>query len=361
MFSRKEWIRSLIRTVDKAAEMGELREIHRELPVQAEAMICEGVSPAEITRCVSGWHDSIIRRVLQLAEHRVRGEGAKPLPRYCWLVLGSSGREEATFWTDQDNALLYEAGELSAMEAEQVAARLAELAVKGLEEAGYPLCEGNVMATNPRWRGTLAEWEERLNTWVSDPGLDHARYTIIASDARPVCGEEQLYHRWRARFQSLLQENPAVLVKEAQRPSHRRVPLGPFSRLYPELHGNHAGEVDIKEGGYLQLVEAVRLWSLRYQGKKSSTRDRMDEISPILGWSERKVKEVGTALDTFLRLRLFIHSRLENGMDRDADNHIDPKSLGREELHLLKRAMRTAASLRKEVNRHGGEWDGIGG
>ena len=42
-------------------------------------------------------------KILELGKAKL---GPPPAP-YCWIVLGSEGRREQTFKTDQDNALIY--------------------------------------------------------------------------------------------------------------------------------------------------------------------------------------------------------------------------------------------------------------
>ena len=77
------------------------------------------------------------------------------------MVTGSEGRKEQTFRTDQDNAILYEdPGE----EWETVKAaklyfrRLGNKAIEHLVACGYPLCKGQMMASNSRWRKPYAVW-----------------------------------------------------------------------------------------------------------------------------------------------------------------------------------------------------------
>src|SRR5450756_92962 len=53
--------------------------------------------------------DSITMRVLELVEQEMEKEGFGPPPvGYCWIGLGSEGRDEQTFVTDQDNMIIYE-------------------------------------------------------------------------------------------------------------------------------------------------------------------------------------------------------------------------------------------------------------
>ena len=70
----------------------------------------EGTRAGNIARIISEMKDRLVRRVLEISEHRV---GPPPLP-YCWLALGSEGRKEQTVKTDHDNALIFADPESSA-------------------------------------------------------------------------------------------------------------------------------------------------------------------------------------------------------------------------------------------------------
>ena len=67
-------------------------------------LLREGARMSHITRIVSEINDRLMAKVLEFAEAEL---GPPPLP-YCWVVLGSEGRREQTFKTDQDNALIYQ-------------------------------------------------------------------------------------------------------------------------------------------------------------------------------------------------------------------------------------------------------------
>src|SRR5579864_4512507 len=57
-------------------------------------------SPVVAVEAVAEVNDRLVGKILQFAEAKL---GPTPVP-YCWVVLGSEGRREHTFKTDQDNA-----------------------------------------------------------------------------------------------------------------------------------------------------------------------------------------------------------------------------------------------------------------
>ena len=81
----------------------------------------------------------LAKKILELGEEEL---GPPPVP-YCWVVLGSEGRREQTFKTDQDNALIYaDPSEEDRARASEYFEKLAVFAQEALEKCGYPACMG---------------------------------------------------------------------------------------------------------------------------------------------------------------------------------------------------------------------------
>ena len=66
-------------------------------------LLREGAKASHVTRVVAELNDRLIAKILEFAHAEL---GDAPVP-YCWVALGSEGRREQTFKTDQDNALIY--------------------------------------------------------------------------------------------------------------------------------------------------------------------------------------------------------------------------------------------------------------
>ncbi|GGE12267.1 hypothetical protein GCM10011571_12080 [Marinithermofilum abyssi] len=335
--------------VEAGLDLNGLREIHHSMRDEAIQWLKAGCSPIQVTEALSQWHDWIMQRVIRMAEEKEHG----PLPRYCWLLLGSGGRREATFWTDQDHALVYEAVNSGS---DERFARLAEEVARGLERAGYPLCEGNVMASNPRWRGTVEEWSKRIDAWVETPSLDHTRFLMILADGRPVYGAEELAFRLLRKMTTGIQQNPAALGKEAERAAHQPIPLGWFHHFYRERYGPYAGCINLKAGGYLQMLEAVRIWALHHGLDAASTKERVDQLVAKGHWEQGKGEEVLRAFDTFLQFRLRLHADQEKPAVTP-HHYLNPTVLSRDENKQLTDAMRAARLLQKELQRNRNRWN----
>nr|WP_241008385.1 DUF294 nucleotidyltransferase-like domain-containing protein [Corynebacterium diphtheriae] len=93
--------------------------------------------------------DSIAQRLCQLAEQRL---GPPPVP-YAFVVVGSHGRKELGFVSDQDNALVI-SDDFRADSHSDYFAQLGNVLCEELNQTGQMYCPGEMMASNPRCRLT---------------------------------------------------------------------------------------------------------------------------------------------------------------------------------------------------------------
>jgi CBS domain-containing protein len=118
--------------------------------------------------------------------------GQAPMP-YCWLVFGSQAREDQTMGSDQDNALL-----LAEEPNEEQAAyfeKMAKYVCLGLGKCGIKLCDGNIMASNPKLRMSLNASIEQSKSWVRQPSPEAILSFNIFLDVRSVAGDSSLFLR----------------------------------------------------------------------------------------------------------------------------------------------------------------------
>ena len=75
----------------------------REVRELGTAMLAQGVAAEQLTQFVSALNDAVTERAIELAlrNHDVADTG------FCWMGLGSEGRNEQTLATDQDNAIIF--------------------------------------------------------------------------------------------------------------------------------------------------------------------------------------------------------------------------------------------------------------
>ncbi|GED67816.1 hypothetical protein BRE01_15180 [Brevibacillus reuszeri] len=296
-------------------------------------------------------HDCMIRQGVLLAVNELvkRGAGTPPVP-FAFLQFGSGGRSEQAIVSDQDNGLVYSIPpHLDAPEIEKVHAYFHQLGatiVTGLEELGYPPCQGNVTCVSAKWRGSVEHWLDQLDRWASHPTWEHARYLLLTCDVRVLWGESSVFAPVFLHLRQLLANNPYLLSRLASNTLHYRVPLGLFGRILPEVTGRFRGAVNVKYGIYLPIVNCVRHFALSHGIFASTTLERIAALRERGLWSRSFCDEVEDHFRQLLGLRLVPPLHWE---DRQYVNnsYVKLKELSADTSVMAKTAMKLAIRLQR--------------
>jgi len=319
---------------------------------------------AEIPKLAHAWHAHLpIRETFRELAARHRALHAQTFAWALWrlaqdgwvmpecnvafAILGSGARDEQSILCDQDHALLYETGDDAD---EPYFTRLGETVAALLHDIGYPLCSGNVMASNPRWRGSMSAWESRLAQYEALPDWDHIRYLLIAADARAVWGDRMLVERMRAQAVGAVARSSFIKWKTADQGLSQKVSLTLRGHLRLEPGGVHKGRFALKDGLYTPLVNSVRIWALSLGIEEPGTAERIDGLVEAHAWSTDLAERVRAALSATLEARLSHHLR----QDRDGealDDFLDPESLPERLLRDVKLAHHTVRQLQQVTAR----------
>jgi signal-transduction protein with cAMP-binding, CBS, and nucleotidyltransferase domain len=185
------------------------------------------------------------------------------------LVLGSGGRGESLLAPDQDNAIVY----LGSSQHDSWFADFAQRLVDILDEAGIPYCKGEVMANNPEWRRTLADWREEIDRWVTLSDAASFRRINAFFDMEAVHGDARVAEELRRLAIEAATSHGYTLERLATALTRLRPPIGMFGRL--EVRD---GRVDLKTA-LLPLVTAARILTLLCGSTAHTTADRLREAS----------------------------------------------------------------------------------
>ena len=273
--------------------------------------------------------------LLAIPEYRHLAEaeiGNAPV-HYCWVALGSQGRLESGMQSDQDNALLI-SDEVTPEQLEWFG-ELARRVVEGLVRCGFPLCTGDMMASNPQWRVPLRTWGGYFAQWMNAPEPEALLNAQTFFDMRPVHGDRTLYERLQT---SVIARAPqatrflAYLAKQAQR---FEPPLGLFRDFVTS--DETGGKIDLKSGGIAPIVQIARLAALSKGGAQLNTIDRLRAASSTNALSEEKAADLTDAFEFISYVRLQ-HQVKQMKKGQQADNLIDPASLSSFERRHLKEA-----------------------
>jgi len=258
-------------------------------------------------------------------------------------VLGSEGRREQTFKTDQDNALIYaDPDDRNAGIAQEYFTRFSHYVRNGLERCGYPPCTADYMASNPRWRQPLASWKNYFRAWITEAELHSVQDALICFDMRPVGGDFSLFKDLAAYIRLALQDASFFKSVFAYVTIDRKPPLGFFRTFVVEQSGEHKQELDIKTFGTGPIVNAARLLALDagMEATNTNTIERLSGINSLAYFDDALRRDL---LESFELLTLL---RLENQLQQShaaqpLSNYINPGILTHLQRSLLKEAFRT--------------------
>lgn len=312
-----------------------LYPLAQKIPDMIRNLIKEGGKAGNITRMIAVLNDHILERMLTLLQDEL---GPPPVP-YCWLLMGSEGRREQTFRTDQDNALIYadpENGEQKRL-VEEYFQEFARKAIDHLVNCGYPLCPGDIMARNPKWRQPYSVWRRYFERWISAPDPRELLNVMIFFDFRPGFGDASLAENLRTHLIGATRRQEIYLLHLAKDCLSSRAPLSFFRTFIVEKNGEHKNTLDIKRQGITPFVNFARVMALKHGVKETNTLARLKVLSDEGHISGNLWQAASEAYELQMQLRL-VHQlhQIDNGIL--PDNYINPANLTELEKRMLKEA-----------------------
>ena len=346
----------LVGSVKDAQTIDDLVSARGEMVKVARALIGENRSAFETMEILSYIHHCLLRRCYEIILDEVKAEGLTPPDiRFCLMIMGSGGRKEMLLGPDQDNGFIFE--DFPNSRKEEVDAffvPFSEKLVLAFEKIGYPLCNGEVMVNNPKWRGRLKDWEERIAGWFSEPAPKSVMYSTIFLDFLPLVGDATLCTELRDSVHRELQNNPGFFYYLMENDLKHKPPVGILKKFILEKEKEHRGELSLKQSGSVFIVDCIRMFLLEKGGDAITTTERLDTLVKLEVFNQETAEHLKAALEsfTFLRLRHEI-GLIERG--EEPSHYIDPYSLSKNEQDLLREAFRAAAKLQDSTRRHFGQ------
>ncbi len=302
------------------------REICDDIGEMARTYLEAGISGLLLGEICAELYDELVNQLINLSLAEMTDEGITLLHiPWAWIAVGSDGRREQVLRTDMDNALIFAAsGDLEQDEKNRrFFLQMANRVIERLVNAGFSRCQGGVMASNPNWCKTDAEWIAELKN--TDRLMEGTRFlrALILYDVRYVAGDQAISESVRQTVFKAIGRNAAVKKHMAELIVATPPPLNFFGKFVVEKKGGNEGEFDIKARGLAPLRDAARLFALHYGLRQHhSTGGRWLELAS----AEPQLKELAglarEGYDQLLRIRTLI------GLQRgDAGRFIDPSTL----------------------------------
>ena len=332
----------LAEEVTRAASVAALAALATRITALVRRLVDTGATAHDVGQLVAELNDRLVSRVLTLVETQQAETEAGPPPMpYCWLALGSEARREQTLHTDQDNGLVYEDPPPESASAVAVYFQgFTRTVVEALVAIGFPVCPGDIMASNPRWCQPKATWLGYFQRWMEQPEPKPVLEAQIHFDLRPIAGATALGDDLRALIVREAPRHRLFLGLIARDIVNRRVPLTVFGNVAVERRGPRRGTVDVKAGATMALSGAARIAALELGLPETNTIERLRSASARGLYTEAETREITDAFQHVTRIRL-VHQLAQLARAEPPDNCVRVDRLSRADALLFRDALST--------------------
>ena len=329
-----------------ARDVTALRQSAADIRRFARNLLGQGVRARQLTELISHLNDVLTERLVDLVAQR-RG---LDLGRACWLAFGSEGRGEQTVSTDQDNGLVFDSDDPSRDRAQWI--EFAREVNESLDACGYPLCKGNVMASNPACCLAPAEWRQRFERWMDQGAPEDLLNASIYFDLRPLAGRAELAAPLRDLLTTQAPRLPRFMKQLALNALTHRPPLNWRGAIdVRQVAGRDV--IDLKLQGTAIFVDVARLYALAHGVAATGTRARLEAAGRALGVEPQESEAWVGAFEFLQLLRLQVQldagSREAVGAPDGNANLVDVAALNDIDRRILKESLRIARRLQQRM------------
>lgn len=338
----------LLREFRHARTVARLRELCDEIEEITGSYLDAGVSAIFLGQICAELYDELVQRLLELAIAELAAEGVTlPTVPWGWLSVGSDGRREQTLRTDMDNALVFAASDNADNDQanRDLFLQLANKVVAMMVECGFARCQGGVMASNPKWCRTDAEWLQEIEEISSSTEDDPLFRGIVLYDMRFVAGNPAIVRPVRQAIIDSVRNNAWLQRRLANLVIETPPPLNFWGKFVIERRGDRAGEFDLKGRALAPLRDAARLLALKHnQLRRYSTGGRWEDLRRNVPALAELAKVSREAYDVLLALRL------TTAISRhDSGRFVDPSRLSKLEKARLAQAFDVVRMVQTHV------------
>lgn len=289
---------SMMRTIKtiEAATHETLPSVKMAIYDVVDALLQNEVPIFKVLDNVTRLYDRLVKRCIEMAIKALsKREGLLPPTAFCFYQMGSAGREEQFLLTDQDHFLVYDN---NSPEIESYFSKLGEEIVQLLEKAGYARCLGEMMASNPSWRGSLDTWMGRVQSWSTNATNQNMLLAQNFFSYRYLYGDEKLQKEFEGR---LLQQmkNAKIFLYRLHEQDHHIPSLDHPIRALFKLDRK---QLDIKKEIFFPYHHCLQILSLEYGIISGTPFERIDRLVEKKAFSDSFGKDVKAAASDVMLL-----------------------------------------------------------
>lgn len=264
----------------------------------------------------------------------------------CLIVMGSEGRGEQIMRTDQDNALILRDGYTHPDLPE-----FADTFNQHLADLGYPLCDGNIMMTNPMWRQPLKQFNAQIGLWFRNTDPMHGIYLSAILDGEYVCGDESLLTQVRQHLKVAHRQSDPMFVRQFARAALQFGDVNQWWQKFVPLLGGKSGseDIDLKKAGIFPLVHGIRTLALENDILElPSSKNRLKALVQARALTQERADTLLEALEFFMAQRLSVALSTDDKHARQ----VNPMTLTALERDLLKECLAVVKSFKNQLRQH---------
>ncbi|PWG63557.1 DUF294 nucleotidyltransferase-like domain-containing protein [Spiribacter halobius] len=335
----------LMRAVARAESLDRLVAARGDISRLIDGMMAHGAGVEQMTRIITLLNDRTVSRVIELC----LAEEDDPGVPFTWIAFGSEGRSEQTLVTDQDNAILFDPGSEDTVAVRQRLLPIARRINEALDRCGFPLCKGNIMASNPRLCLSFAEWEEAFRRIVASATPEHLLDSTIYFDFRPVWGDIAFGEHLHQRVLAMASGNSLFLHTLAGNALSVKPPLGVFRDFVTERDPkDDVHRLDLKIRGLTPFVDGARVLCLQAGIEETNTPERFARLAEAEAIRGEEAEAFTRSFAFVQLLRMREHQR-QAAAGLPMHNRLDPETLNPMDRRILKEAFRQARRLQRKL------------
>lgn len=289
----------------QSATKEELPQIKQQLYATLTTMIQQQVPILTTLEVMNTLYDQLIVRAIELS---IKEMPTAPPTKFCFYLMGSGARKEQFLLTDQDHFLVYEDQPDLDNQANDTAksghiatryfADLSQKIVENLELAGYKKCTGDMMASNPIWRGTLGEWESRLHEWTLKSTNDRLLLAQNFFSYRLIAGDDTLHQQFQQTVADSLDRAKIFLYRLSQ--LERENPIPTLEQPIRSMFRRNKKQLDLKKEVLFPYHHSLQILSLMHGIIYGTPIEKIDQLHEKKILSENFQKDLKTSISTIL-------------------------------------------------------------
>ncbi|MGB9438565.1 MAG: DUF294 nucleotidyltransferase-like domain-containing protein [Desulfobacterales bacterium] len=336
----------IVREIARAQFINQIVQIRQQIPRLVKTLINTGAKAKNITRFLTTVSDAILQKIIGFAFDEL---GPAPA-EFVFMVLGSEGRKEQTLKTDQDNAIIFEdVNPKSRKEAMTYFLKFGEKVCNWLDQAGYALCKGDVMAKNPKWCQPLGIWKKYFSEWIHKAEPEALLQASIFFDFRGAYGDTVLIDELRRHLFGSLEGWPGFFRHLTENALYFTPPIGFFRNFLVESKGQHRDTFNIK-AAMQPVVDYARIYALSHRIEETNTFERLDQLLTQNKISVEQHNELDTAYSYLMQQRFVTQVKAVIAENSEPDNYVNPKQLSRIEQTMLKEIFKRIEKFQSKLS-----------